>query len=734
MFLLVSHRSWYALYCVLILTVAASTHRLIAYLFSKRGECQRQYKYSQVQLTKDEKVTGTSTSCVNGCEAHFCELNELKQLYFQLSNLERFYDYVLPNVQPILHKMFSEALNEFMSGERTSILDIDIYSREKLEVFLERENDICMEKFKGYTLRRRAGGSREMFAAPEDVSQSVRRLAPLKLADGAWLSHVHKISTPFRLRRMTQKAWQIFSEELGDGDLRKNHVFVYSELIKEMGTTCPEPHASSFSQWQHDVADCTVWKAAVAQQLMSIFTDSFLPEILGFNLHFEGVEFETLVTARELEELGYDPSYSLLHICIDNAHSGHSAIALELVDEYLCHMQQSQNHSSLQQAWNRVQTGYVLSQYLNEKMSKSPPDSLGTQSKLAQDEEVVASIIASKAQAAHGVHCRSAMRVGGLRISDWLDKERLRECSWRKRFLRALSNTKSLVCKGHSANSRLIKEVLWGGKMFGCFTSREVKALRDWIDGLSSDDCQTYHKFTTLSTESRACKPVQDQNSWTKTIYGSTPMIEAVLSGAVGTAYPFTVQNFGLPQLGAPDLGKLLPLWFASLGLLENCISVPSKVANARGCAVVRVLRAQHGLNGESEGVGGMDEAMRTDRIDLVDVGLLWMDSHGFERPRSVNEYVEHSGMLFAREMLTLAAWPEKNRDALIGLSCAFAELHGAVVSSVPAMVQETVREIAQRERQGLEEWLRLSQEPFPDYHTVCKAYQAGTLEIAKCF
>lgn len=60
-----------------------------------------------------------------------------------------------------------------------------------------------------------------------------------------------------------------------------------------------------------------------------------MSEILGFDFHFEPITLPTLVALRELEELRTNACYFLLHVCIDNADTGHTAMALEIVIRYL---------------------------------------------------------------------------------------------------------------------------------------------------------------------------------------------------------------------------------------------------------------------------------------------------------------------------------------------------------------------------------------------------------------
>jgi hypothetical protein len=81
--------------------------------------------------------------------------------------------------------------------------------------------------------------------------------------------------------------------------------------------------------------DPRVWKSAVVQLLISLFPNELLPEILGFNLHFELLTNKILMMACKLPKLGINGYYFTLYISIDNADSRHLAIALEAVKKYI---------------------------------------------------------------------------------------------------------------------------------------------------------------------------------------------------------------------------------------------------------------------------------------------------------------------------------------------------------------------------------------------------------------
>ncbi|KAI9659668.1 MAG: hypothetical protein M1829_006576 [Trizodia sp. TS-e1964] len=422
--------------------------------------------------------------------------------------------------------MISEALEHAVSQENKSILAVEVFSPHNIEKFLQQEYDSCMQSWLDYNSRRKAGDKRELYMTSEEARDSITRLAPLRLVDGAWLAHVNKISTSTALRKATRFAWQILSKELGDGELKKNHVNVYRNLVSAASGELLEPHSLSFIGPHHQMDDSNVWKAAVAQQLISLLPERFMPELLGFNLHFEAISFETLVTSRELGELGYPPLYYLLHISIDNPHSGYTAMALEAVIEYLASVERNSGTKELNIAWNRVRAGCVLSEYLMASIAQrqNAPDT-------TPFGEAMVRIISGKARAGRKMHCRSRIKIGGNQIDHWLQEGHLLDQESRKEFLRALSNPSGLVHKGCSAESRLVKEVSWGGKMFGSFTGAEVSVVKQWIDAQHPDCTTAYWTFTGLCMDEANYHPQLERRCWANAFYTQAPLIKKNSAG-----------------------------------------------------------------------------------------------------------------------------------------------------------------------------------------------------------
>jgi hypothetical protein len=235
------------------------------------------------------------------------ELKALKQLYYQLHSLEKFPE-VLPQAKRLLLSLLKETSAAAESlPEHESILSVQSFSRQGLGEFQRRRDNNTGKEWEQYNLRRKEGRPRELFEDKEEAIWWLKQISPVKYVDGAWLGHIGKVTTPFVLQKTMKGAWQILSEELGDGDLGKNHAHLYHTLLETIAPGFPTAEVLDFGHPRHQLDELPVWKAAIAQLLISLFPSEFLPEILGFNLHFEAVSMDTLKAGKELREVGIDP-------------------------------------------------------------------------------------------------------------------------------------------------------------------------------------------------------------------------------------------------------------------------------------------------------------------------------------------------------------------------------------------------------------------------------------------
>jgi hypothetical protein len=225
------------------------------------------------------------------------QLSSDKSLYYLLQNFQDHRD-CLPQARQRLCDLLTHCTLEASSlpAEQKSktILSIPSFSAEALKNFLQAQDDVATARFQEYLKRRKEGGEREMFKDRSYAKYWIRQSAPVKYVDGSWLGGVHRVTTRKEDRRWTKTAWQILSEELGDGDLEKNHVRVYEKLIATVGGGY-RGDEKEFVGAGH--RDARVWTAAVAQLAISLESEEFLPEVLGFNMAYEALPFHMLVVS-----------------------------------------------------------------------------------------------------------------------------------------------------------------------------------------------------------------------------------------------------------------------------------------------------------------------------------------------------------------------------------------------------------------------------------------------------
>lgn len=667
--------------------------------------------HSQFNATDYKLVDGKRTGRVDNDDG-LSEMSAHKDMYHKLHNLEDF-PHTLPRARDQLIGFFAETLATASKARPTeSILKLHTYSREALTTFMQDRDEQVNQQWEDYNRRRKAGGPLELFKDKEEARWWLKQIAPVKYVDGAWLGYVNKITLPFALRPVIKNSWQVLSEELGDGDLDKNHAHVYRQLVKSSEIDLPAGDTADFIDPRQEMNEPAVWKAALAQLLISLMPHEFFPEILGFNMHFEALALDTLKASREVKEIGLDSYYFLLHVSIDNADSGHTAIAQQAVCIYMEHIQQTEGTAAAEQAWRRVQVGYNLSDSLPGKatcpsMRKPPVDSF-PQNDL---ENELIKIIKAKALVAHKIHSHCEIKIRNRRLVDWLDPTELDSTQWQMQFLDGFSRSKPWVYKGDSSRSRFVKELSWGGRMFGAFTQTETDVVKRWIDTMPSSHPQLYWDFTGREDDLTSPTGSRIDLSYNRPNDQSLKALES-LSNAPSSSKnqlpesPFEF-NFGIND--DPDVAKFLPLWFSHPCLLETFISVPWKTTSLFTCSIVKILRAQAGFDNESGVVAGMDEANKTESLGLVEIGQELVRHWGYPEVKSLKEVLEKWESQPATTIAHLAMRPHTNKALLIGMAMAFASLHREMASSdiLGLASKEALSDIARREKGNLGDCLK---------------------------
>lgn len=610
---------------------------------------------------------------------HLFNSIQVRQIYHSLHQLE-----TNPEVLPVAKEILLSSLETAESygkamATSNSIYAISEYTPDKLRNWVDESDATIMKEFEEYSLRRADGGPRELLQERSDATRWLRAQAPLRYVDGAWLGHLSRVDVPWEHVAVVRKLWQTLSEELGDGDVNKHHTRLYAQLLKSLSPDSPNADSHEFLTDRHGANDDLIWRSAVLQLIISLFHRDFLPEILGFNLHFERITLGMLQAMTELKELGLDATYFMLHVCIDNAATGHTAVALNAVLAYLYTIKKRDGCSAEQQAWNRIQAGYTLSE---GSWMACPSDPFKRTQELQQS---VMDMFESKAKAGSGAHHMCKGKIKGRRVVDWLDLSQIGNAAWWQSLTQSLSTSRAWISPGDSDKSHFFKEISWGGRMFGAFTESEASTLRQWIDRLPRDSPPSRVQRLKPDNSEQSHRNMNNSPAPYVSLSVTAPALERCRA-IVLAAQPGSMPNdllFGLDPNVLLRSEALPAVWFSHFCLLEKFITLPPKCGTPLGGLILRVLRAQDGFFLERDQMADKNASIPTEIGLIHDLGRQLLQYQGLSNTTSLSELLcdQRYGEL-PEVMLCISKAPVACQGMLLGMAAGFISLHNAIATS----------------------------------------------------
>jgi hypothetical protein len=189
-----------------------------------------------------------------------------------------------------------------------------------------------------------------------EVINNQKRFALGSLIDGAW---AHRIGNTGRFERPgSATLFAIYADEMGRGDVAKNHITLIHQVLASMDVHLPHLRAEEFLT-QTELPDAT-YLFATYQLALALFPDSFYEEILGYNLGIEmfGLGELRLHEMQKMRHHHLDTSYEETHLSIDNVSAGHARQSVDLI---VSHLDQAgaAGPGAAGQAWRRVWRGYA---------------------------------------------------------------------------------------------------------------------------------------------------------------------------------------------------------------------------------------------------------------------------------------------------------------------------------------------------------------------------------------
>ena len=198
----------------------------------------------------------------------------------------------------------------------------------------------------------------------EEVIFGQKTFALGSLIDGTW---AYRIGNLGRYRRASDGMLaSIYADEMGRGDIRKNHITLIRQVLASMDIDLPHIRDAAFLD-QGELPD-HLYGFSIQQICLALFPDSFFNEILGYNLGIEmfGLGEMRMHEMQKLRHYGFDPIYEQAHLSIDNVSSGHARQSAEIIISYLDDVARTVGSGAVQAEWRRIWRGYASFAYFVE--------------------------------------------------------------------------------------------------------------------------------------------------------------------------------------------------------------------------------------------------------------------------------------------------------------------------------------------------------------------------------
>lgn len=272
-----------------------------------------------------------------------------RELFYRLVNIENF-----PNMLAVARQRAEERFREaeilFTYGAEGRYTDATWFEFSR-EALFERGERVYWDKLVDpYEPLAEIPDRDEVIFA-----QSTYALA--SLIDGTW---IHRIGNLGHCERDSDEMiYNIYADEMGHGDLRKNHLTLVHRLLASMDVRMPHIRDAAFME-QRDLPD-ELYGSSLHQMCMALHPDTFYNEILGYNFAIEmfgSGEFR-LHEIQKLRHHGFDDCYEQAHLAIDNFSSGHTRQAADIIVSHLDRVRRTVGEAAVAAEWRRIWRGYA---------------------------------------------------------------------------------------------------------------------------------------------------------------------------------------------------------------------------------------------------------------------------------------------------------------------------------------------------------------------------------------
>ena len=301
---------------------------------------------------------------------------------------------------------------------------------------------------------------------PEEMVERIRQFAPFNQLDGAWLRNISEAGPIDPINSLLFSIWM---DEVGDGNPDQNHSNLYTKLLESVGITLPPINSKAYAE-NPDILD-SAFTAALFELVISEFTRTFYPEILGMTLQLEWEVIGLWPVIDRFDAFHIDAHFYRMHVGIDNAANGHGAKAREAVELYLDKVrQETGSEDEVQRQWKRIWTGYVAFETVGTTFGQDFDDLL-KRHRQSTPETYLKELIERKE--AYGRFNHGDKKIHAEFINDLFEDPQL--------LLDKLSSDKNLIIPGDPVNSGFFKKLTFDGPMYKVFSEDEIELWRRWV-------------------------------------------------------------------------------------------------------------------------------------------------------------------------------------------------------------------------------------------------------------
>ncbi|MFW5443833.1 MAG: iron-containing redox enzyme family protein [Methylococcaceae bacterium] len=310
-----------------------------------------------IRVVQEPKKVMTSVgSAVSFPPANDYALLNNRALYYYLVNKDLF-----PDVLPIAQAKAGKLLKLCACFNS---LPFKQYSHQQLDTYIENSYQREINAYQ--PLRGKPKISREAYV------WGLEQIAPMILIDGCWLQQSQVIQNVFP--QVSEILFSIYCDEIGNGQLDKNHPYIFQQLLDSLSVDVPAVYSTEFVK--HSGFINSAFDLPVYMLSLSSFSVQYLPELLGLNMAIElsGLGRGYMGLVDEWNYWGIDPAIASIHISIDNYVSGHTFLAKKAIQLYMDEILfRTGDRKMLDKHWQRIYCGYASLRFAGTRFKAELP-------------------------------------------------------------------------------------------------------------------------------------------------------------------------------------------------------------------------------------------------------------------------------------------------------------------------------------------------------------------------